>query len=437
VLAAGDYDGDGFPDLVLTGYGRAVLLHNEGGGVNGRHFRAVPALDGLGSPVWSSSAAFADVNHDGRLDLFVGCYVLFRPGDPEFTTDRAVALSLGPDAYPAQKGKLFLNEGSGRFRDATRAAGLEATRGKCLGAAFADYDGDGWDDLYLANDQMPGDLFHNDGKAGPNPHFTNVGVQSGTALDLNGDRQGGMGIAWGDYDNDGKIDLFVSTFAQEPKSLYHNDDLANFSERSYRAGISQTTYPWVGFGTSWRDFNNDGWLDLVIANGHVQDLIHQADPANDYPQRTQFFENRGDGTFRDVSSLAGETVQRPIVGRALAAGDFDNDGREDLLIVDLESAPLLLHNESETRGRHWLTLDLRRRGGTPAIGARVELTAGGRTQLREVRADGSYLASSDPRVHFGLGPAARIDSLRIRWPGGSWQQVAPPAVDRIVTLREP
>jgi len=416
-----------------------VLLHNVKSSSGNREFTATNALNTISPDAWCSSAAFADINHDGRLDLMIGEYVLVKPNDQHFVLFRGVKLSPGPIGYPAQKGRLFVNEGEGKFRDVTRESGLEAVHGKCWGAAFCDFDDDGWDDLYLADDQIPCDLMHNDGlRKGSNiPHFTNIGLMSGTALDGNGNMQGGMGIAWGDYDNDGSMDLFVTTYTNQPKSLYHNDQGSLFSEHSYPAGISQTTYPWVAFGTMWADFTNKGSLDVIIANGHVQDLVHQVDSGNDYPQRIQLFENEGKGTFRDVSIQAGDAFKTPIVGRAVAIADFDNDGRVDALVSNLEGAPVLLHNESSTHDNHWLALDLRGHSGWAAIGARVKITSGGTTQLREVRADGSYLSANDPIVHFGLGASTKIDSLSIRWPGKKWENLTPPTADQRITMRQP
>lgn len=428
-MAVGDYDNDGRPDVFLTGYRQKVLLHNEGSG----RFApvSVPALD---TTTWGSAASFLDANGDGYLDLVAGNYVKFGTGSPEFMLRNGVKITLGPDAYEGEKLQLLINEGGRRFRDATHESGVDVTRGRCLGIAVGDYDADGHDDFYVANDEMPANLFHGDGRG----HFRDVGPESGTSVNVQGKRQGGMGVCWGDYNNDLRTDLFVTTFTQEPKSLYRNDGSGFFSERSYEAGISQSTLRWVGFGVSFLDYDNDGDLDLAFVNGHVEDLIHQVDPLNDYAQPIKLFRNKGDGTFADVSESAGPGFQRQIVGRALAVADFDRDGDPDLLAADLEGAPLLLRNEGDGQPGHWLMLQLTgTRSNQMALGARVEIQAGGARQMREVRTDGSYLSAHDPTVHFGLGAASEADEIRIRWPSGVRQRLTHVRADQLLHVQEP
>jgi len=427
--ATGDYDNDGRVDLFLTGYNRSALFHNQGDGT----FSDVTEALGIRVPCWATSAAFADVNHDGRLDLYVACYAEFKPGMPEFTEVQGVRLSLGPDAYPAQRGQLFLNEGA-RFRDATRESGLADAHGKGLGVAFGDPDRDGDDDLVIANDQQPLDYFENDGRG----HFQNVGLENGTAFSSEGRRQGGMGLSFGDYDGDLRPDLFVANFADEPKSLYHNLGHGTYEAAGNRAGVAQTTRPWVAFGTSFADLDNDGRPDLTLVNGHVQDAIQQVDRGNSYPQRPQLFLNSGQGSFREVSTAVGDDFKHPIVGRALATGDFDNDGDADLLASDLGGAPHLYRNEGGNHAGNWLSLRLEGRSSNrSAIGAQVEVSAGGVRQTREVRTDGSYLAASDPRLLFGLGGALLVDELTVRWPSGKRQSLRNIARNQSLKLSEP
>jgi hypothetical protein len=427
--AVGDVDNDGQPDLYLTAYNRTAFFHNIGQGT----FRDETAQAGAGLTGWCTSAAFADVNRDGFLDLYVARYVRFEPGMPEVSTTRGVALSLGPEVYDAQRGVLLLNEGGRRFRDGTRQAGLLDATGKGLGVAFAGAREPGIDDLYVANDRQMQDYFENDGHG----RFRRVSQLNGTAYDSEGRPQGGMGVDFADYDGDGRLDLFVANFGDEPKSLYRNAGNGVFTHAAAQTGLAQSLRPWVAFGAKFLDADNDGYLDLAVTSGHVQDLIQQVDPGTPYRQRSQFFLGGEGGRFEELSEAVGPDLRRPVVGRALATGDFDNDGRVDLLVSDLDGAPLLLHNEG-TASDHWLTLALEgTRSNRSAYGARVELTAGGRRQVREVRADGSFLSAHDPRVHFGLRGAAQADRIEIVWPSGKRQRLEAVTADRIVRIREP
>jgi enediyne biosynthesis protein E4 len=314
--------------------------------------------------------------------------------------------------------------------EATRRYGMDTAHGKAWGAAFGDFDGDGWQDLYVANDEMPGDLFHNRGDG----RMENVGAASGTAYSGDGSPQGGMGADFGDVNNDGRQDLVVTTFWLEPNALYRNEGQGLFSEVSQAAGIAAATRKRVGFGARFLDADNDGWLDLFFLNGHVQD-IHPVDPEQGMPELMQLFRNERNGRFREVSAAAGEPFQRPVVGRGAACGDFDNDGWLDIAAIDMEGTALLLHNEGITHPRHWLSvraLTSRR----DAIGAQVTITAGGQSQMREVQTGGSVLSAHDPRVHFGLGAAPKVDRLSIRWPDGTREMFAGMPADRIVTLNQ-
>jgi hypothetical protein len=436
--AVADVDNDGWPDLLITGYRRQALLRNR----EGRRFDDVSAASGIVSNTWGTSASFFDADGDGRVDLLLGSYVKFGPGSPEFLDRNGVRITLGPDAYEGEKLRYFRNLGDFQFREETREAGFHVTRGKCFGTAVADFDDDGDDDVYVANDEMPGNLFVNDGRG----RFTDRGVESGTALSGAGKRQGGMGTAWGDWDNDLRPDLIVTTFTQEPKSMYHNDGGGFFTDHSYTAQVTQSLMPWVGFGVVFTDVNKDGFLDLAMVNGHVEDLIHQVDPANDYPQPMKLFLNRRDGTFEDGTQTTGDGFRRSIVGRALAMADWDNDGDPDLLAADLEGAPVLLRNDAPPDAAHWIGLHLVGAGKSNrmALGARVVLKSALGRQLREVRTDGSYLSAHDPRALFGLGPDEKVQEVAVRWPDGTtqvardlppdqyyrWEQGRPPTPDR-------
>jgi hypothetical protein len=398
------------------------------------------------SDTWGTSASFFDADRDGLVDLLLGSYVKFGPGSPEFMNRNGVRITLGPDAYPAEPLRYFRNLGGLHFHEETRAAGFHVSRGKCFGTAVADFNDDGAADVYVANDEMPGNLFVNDGSG----QFTDRGVESGTALSGAGRRQGGMGVAWGDWDNDLRPDLVVTTFTQEPKSMYHNDGGGLFSDRSYTSQVTQGLIPWVGFGVLFADVNRDGYLDLAMVNGHVEDLIRQVDPANDYAQPMKLFINRAGGTFEDASETTGDGFRRAIVGRALAEADWDNDGDPDLLAADLEGPPVLLRNEAPAGAAHWLGLHLIGTGKSNrmALGARVTVTSGApeadprpspgrRTrQLRELHTDGSYLSAHDPRALFGLGADAAGQDVEVRWPDGKIQTARGIRPDRYYQWQE-
>jgi len=437
--AVGDVDGDGYPDIYISGYRTALLLLNQGG----RRFRDVTRAAGLPQEPWATSCAFAEtVPGSGRLDLYVGDYADFGPKtQPQLCVESGRETSCGPRHYRPIVGHLYRNRGVAggipRFQDITRPSNAGTALGKALGVAFADLDGSGRPSLAIANDEMPGDLLQPQ-PGSPQPRYKNVADLSGTAYDRDGNVHGGMGLDWGDYDNDGRFDLFVATFQNETKALYRNEGAGRFRDVAIPAGIGGPTTPFVAFGCKFLDYDNDGWLDLAITNGHVQDNIHEINSAATYRQPTQIFHNRGGEpvTFEEVSQASGPDVLRPIVGRGLALGDLDNDGRLDLLIADAEGAPLLLHNQ-ESRTGHWLGVRLvgthANRGG---YGAVLTATTGGRSLVRACRADGSYMSSSDSRVHFGLGAATQVETLAIRWPGGHVDTLHNLPADRYVTIRE-
>lgn len=433
--AVGDIDGDGWSDLYVTGYRTALLLRNE----EGRFFREKTGEAGLKAEPWGTSAVFAEMlPGSGRLDLYVANYAEFGPGTrPQLCVEHGVKTSCGPRHYPPLAGNLYLNLGGFRFREATREAGAVPVAGRGLGVAAADYDGSGRPGLAIANDEMPGDLLQ------PLPvrnrvRYRNVGAVSGTAYDRDGNVHGGMGIDWGDYDNDGRFDLFVATFQNEAKSLYHNDGEGSFSDLGIPSGVGAAAAPYVTFGCKFFDYDNDGWLDLVLANGHVQDNIAEINRHTTYRQGGQLFRNDGGRPifFHDVTAAAGPDLARPIVGRGLAAGDYDNDGRVDVLIVDSEGRPLLLHNETSGAG-HWLGVTLQGTSSNRAgYGAVLTATVGGRSLTRQCQSAGSYMSASDARVHFGLAEATQVDALTVRWPGGRTDTYRNLPADRYVTLRE-
>lgn len=433
--AVGDFDNDGWPDLYLSGYRTGILLHNESGGKQGRVFRDVTRQAGIPVQSWGSSAAFSELDSDGRLALWVGNYVAFGPHTgPPLCDFNGIASACNPKAYAPLAGRLYAAKSgrSGaipRFQDVTQARGLNAASGKALGAAWADFDGSGRQSLAVANDGRPGDLMQNRGK-----RFDNIGVEAGTAYDRDGQPHAGMGIDWGDYDNDGRLDLIVTTYQRETKTVYHNEG-RQFTERAADLGLTSASLSCVAFGVKWCDFDNDGWLDLIMASGHVQDNIAAIDRGSAYRQPTLLFHNQVGSSFVEQSGMAGADLKRPIVGRGLAVGDYDNDGRMDVLIVDSEGTPLLLHNETPHVG-HWLECQLRgTRSNRMGLGALLTLQANGKKYLRRCATDGSYLSASDARVHFGLGDTTSAD-LTVRWPSGRQERFRVATVDRVMALTE-
>lgn len=429
-VAIADIDNDGKPDLVLTGYGVVKLFRNLG------HckFQDVTRDSGLEakSPAsWATSAAFADVDRDGLVDLYIGRYVIFNDKSLKFC-DYGIPASCGPIFYDPQIGSLYKNLGHGKFKDISQQWGLDA-KGKCLGVAFADVNNDGWPDLYLANDEMPGDLFINDkGKK-----FHNIGTEAGVALSGSGQMQGAMGADFGDYDRDGKLDLFVTTYEFEPASLYRNIGSGNYGIVSAQTGIGAPTSPFVGFGTKFIDVQNRGWLDLAMANGHIHDNQEKIDKLGHYKQPLQLFMNQDGKTFEDRTREAGPGFTTPAVGRGLAIGDLNDDGLEDIVVTDIEGPVRVLMNRSQTHG-DWLRITLEgMQSNRMGLGARVTLTAGGQTWIKEATTGGSYLSASDPRVHFGIGSLNRVDRVEVRWPSGKRSVVVNPPVPGDLRIREP
>ena len=427
-VAVGDVDNDGRPDLYLAGKGESALYRNLGGG----HFQDMTAVAGLtvtDPNRWNSAALFFDYDQDGKLDLFVGAYVnlgknsgLCQSGD--------TMMACAPITFGAQKGVLYHNTGNWHFKPVD-LGGL--THGKVLGAIGGDLYGDGGVELYLANDVMEADMLRYQGKG----RWRADGVLSGTAFNSDGHAMGGMGVSVADYDGDGRLDLVVGTFSRDPRSLFHNDGGGLYSNKGFQSGISGLTTFYVAFGTEFADLDNDGWPDLVMVNGHVQDQPQRLDKDLSYAEPTQILRNLGDGRFADVSSGAGPAVSQRIVGRALCVGDFDNDGKQDLVIGNLEGPPLILRNTSPSPS-HWLRVKLiGKTCNRDGQGAIVTCSAGGRKQVRLATTGGSYYSACDPRVHFGLGGAQKVDSLTVRWPGGKEQSVSNVPIDRDIEVRQP
>ena len=425
-IATGDIDHDGKPDLVLCAKGGFAIYRNA----DGFHFEDKTAESGLActdSNRWNSAALLFDYDKDGLPDLFIGAYVSLGnqsglcPGGP-------VLMACGPQNFKPQFGALYHNEGGFKFR---KCPVQPPTHGKVLGLLAGDIYGTGDVELYIANDVMEADMLHRL----PDGTWKSEGVVNGTAYGPDGRAMGGMGIGISDYDGDGRLDMAVGTFSRDPRSLFHNDGGSQFSNRAFQAGIVTPCTFQVAFGTQLVDLDNDTWPDLVMVNGHVQDNVEKSDPQIHYAETTLVMHNEGNGRFKDVSSVSGKDVMRPIVGRCLCAGDLDNDGRIDLVAEDLEGAPLILQNTSHAG--HWLRVKLAgKKSVTDGQGAIVTVKAGGRTLVRMATTGGSYFSASDPRVHFGVGTADKIDSVTIKWPTGKVTTLPAGAADRELLVAE-
>jgi hypothetical protein len=430
--AVGDYDGDGALDIVLTGYHCLAVLHN----VHGKQFRDTTAAAGFdphNRGHWGASAGFMDLAGHGRLDLVLLNYVIFGPKEPQ-TCSPAPGITTGcpPTTYRPEFGEIWENVGKGRFREIDPSAGMRATHGKALVVAFVDPDAHGKMDFYIGNDGTPAEFMRNEGKM----RFTNIGVASGVAYGALDHAIAAMGADLADYDRDGKPDLIVTGFSDESFALFHNVGNATFEQTSDKTGLSGPTFKPLGFGAKWIDVDNDGWPDLAFTCGHVYDTVNQTDPQSTFHQPMMLFHNIGGQSFQNLAPTLGGALAKPILGRGLATGDFDNDGRMDMLAVDMEGAPILLHNVS-TSSNHWITLDLRAGGENRfAYGAQVQARGGGQTWIGQVSPASSYLSSSDPRVHFGLGPVQTLDEVNIRWPDGRREVLHNVEGDKILTVTE-
>jgi hypothetical protein len=430
--AVGDYDNDGNLDLFVTGFGGTALLHNNGDGT----FTDVTGPAGVGDPLWSTSAAFVDYDRDGYVDLFVARYLDFSLASNKVCRDSVGARDYcSPRAYAPIPARLFHNNRHGGFEDVTASAGVSKAFGAGLGVATGDYNGDGWPDVYVANDATPNQLWINrrDGT------FADEGLISGTALNASGNPEGSMGIASGDFDGDGDEDLFVTNIIGETFALYVNDGKGNFEDGRVRAGLAAATAASTGFGTDWFDYDNDGLLDLFIANGAVNVVEAQRGRPRPFAMKNQLFRNTGGGRFAEMTAAAGPAFARAGIGRGAAFGDLDNDGDQDVVVTSNGGAVALLLNQSVENGggNHWLDVALRQPAGNRfAFAARVGVERAGQPTLwRRVRTDGSYLSASDARVHFGLGASPLIGAVLIEWPDGEVERRTGIEADRQITLR--
>jgi hypothetical protein len=418
-VCAADVDADGWQDLYVTALGGNRLYRNNHDGT----FADITDRAGVRAGGWSTGCGFADYDRDGDLDLFVSRYVAIDLGNlPQFGRDktceyRGISVQCGPRGLPGESDFLFNNDGAGRFVDVAAKAGVADARGYFgLGLAWFDVNDDGWLDLYVANDSNANFLYVNQ-KDGT---FKETGFPQGVAVSEDGGEQGSMGVAVGDYENRGRFALFVTNFSEEYNNLFRNEG-DHFAEMAFRSKTGAVSLPFVGWGNAFFDYDNDGLLDLIAVNGHVYPQMEKArlGASAGYRQRKLIFHNRGDGIFDEVASAFGPVMTEERVSRGLAAADLDNDGRLDLVINDLDGSPQVLRNESTGTG-NWLLVRLRGQGkNADAIGATVVARTGPVARRRLVQSGSSYLSQEDLRLHFGLGSAATVDSLEVRWPDGT------------------
>jgi hypothetical protein len=448
-VAVGDYDNDGFADLFVGNYGISRLYHNNGDGT----FTDVAAKLGVARKGWSTGASFGDYDADGRLDLFVPGYVDFdldnlppspadaslKPGavGQNFCQFRGVTVMCGPRGLKGDADTLYHQKTDGTFEDVSERAGVsDAQRYYGFSSAWVHANDDDLLDLIVVNDSTPNQLYINLGGG----KFEETGYPSGVALNENGREQAGMGLGVGDYDNDGRVDFYITNFSDDSNTLYHNDGDGNFTDVTFQAGHGEATIPFLGWGTSFIDYDNDGWKDVVVANGHVYPSVDAQPWGTSYAQQLLLFRNTGaSGKFERVGAAPGSGLAAAWTARGLATGDLDGDGRLDVVLNNIDSPPVLLRNVAAT-SNHWLRVRL---SGDPskktpkdATGALVFVTTGKLRQRGDAISGGGYSSQNDPGLFFGLGAATKVDRLEVRWPNAATEAFDVPGVDRTLTLTQ-
>ena len=434
-VCVGDYDNDGWEDLYVTYYGKNRLYHNNKG-----VFTEVGEKSGVAGSgkAWGSGCAFVDYDRDGNLDLIVANYVDFdfsnapAPGERASCMWKGVAVMCGPRGLPGQKNILYHNRGDGTFEDVTTKAHIDRTDGHYgLGVTTLDFDDDGWPDIYVACDSTPSILYRNnhDGT------FTDVAVSAGAAFNEDGREQAGMGVTVGDYDGDGRPDIFKTNFSDDTSTLYRNNGDGTFDDATFRAGLGLHTQ-YLGWGTAFFDFDNDSWPDLILVNGHVYPEVDKYHLGSNYHEPRILYHNNGNGTFADISANGGPGITATAASRGLAVGDLWNDGQLSVVISNMNARPSLLVNQVRS-SNHWIGIrTVGTRSNRDGIGAKVTVRAGKRILVDEVRSGSSYISNSDMRLHFGLGAATKIDSLEVRWLSGLVERFENLPVDAVHTIKE-
>jgi hypothetical protein len=457
-VAVADYDNDGDPDLLLTGFGGSHLFRNDGG-----HFTEVSRQAGVTKPAWGTSAAWFDYDRDGWLDLFIGNYLRWSPETNRVCGKNGLRYACPPAEYPATASVLYHNNRDGTFTDVTRQAKVDRANGKALGVVVWDMDDDGWPDLAVANDSQPNWLYRNnrDGT------FSEIGVEAGVAYGRQGQQRGGMGIDTADYDLSGREAILIGNLSGEGLALFRPTDVAGqFADVAEEAGLFQASLPFTTFGSRFLDYDLDGYPDILTANGHVNEEVKATSGTFRYEQRLQLFHNEpgpgGRRHFQDVTASAGEALNQPRTGRGLAVGDYDGDGDPDVLVTANKGTALLLRNEGggakrgeqerggggakrgagprDAGGRargHWLAVKLvGTRSNREGIGARIRVTAGGRTRTGWIRSGGSYCSEDEHVARFGLGDLTQAERVEVRWPNGSLEQRANVSANQVLVIRE-
>ena len=425
----GDVDADGDPDLYVSNYGANRLYLNGGGAI----FADVALAAGVADTAWGTHAAFADYDIDGDLDLYVANYMDFDPAKNVECSAGQARSYCGPTTYPGQAGVLYRNDGGLVFTEVTKQAGLDDDTGRQLAAVFGDIDIDGDPDLFIANDKKPNFLFVNNGDG----TFVENGAVAGVAYNEEGLAESAMGADLGDYDNDGRLDIIVATFQWLANTLYHNDGDGFFTDLSFAAQLGVASVPYLGMTSAFVDYDNDGWLDVFVANGHLDANVKEYDPSTTYAQQNQLFRNVGDGTFVEVSGESGSGMRVARVSHGAVFGDYDNDGDVDIFVSDSDTPHCTLLRNDGGNANHYLRIRAEgRKSNREGIGARVRAVSGDLTQVREIRASYGYMGSNDVRLTLGLGHHAMVDTLQVFWPSGAVQTMVDVDADREITLVE-
>ncbi|MBA3711643.1 MAG: CRTAC1 family protein [Pyrinomonadaceae bacterium] len=431
----GDFDNDGHSDLFISAYGKNALYRNKGDGT----FTEVADKAGVANnrTRWGSGAAFLDYDKDGHLDLFVASYIDFDPKTAPLPETgpclyKGVMVACGPPGLTGGVNMLYRNNGNGTFTDVSEKSGVTKANGTYgLGVLVADFDNDTWPDIYVANDSSPAALYQNN----KNGTFTDIGLEAGAAFSVDGKPQAGMGVSAGDYDRDGWLDIFKTNFSGDTSTLYRNVGKAVFDDMTFPAGIGVNTR-WLGWGCGFFDMDNDGWLDVFLVNGHVYPEVARLTTEAGYAQRKVLYRNLRNGRFEDISVSVGGAVMTPSPARGCAFGDFDNDGRIDILINNINALPELLRSESSA-GNNWIKIrTVGAKSNRDGIGARIKCVTEDGTQIDEVRSGGSYYSQNDLRIHFGVGKNQKVKTIEIRWPSGQVDTLNDVAVNQLIHVKE-